>query len=191
MRNSTPNTSHLPDLAAKAYSNTAYFLHWLMALLVFANFAIGLYMENFEKNTPPRDAVLFYHASIGSLIFMLLLARLLWRLTHRPAALPAQLARWQVLSAHLLHWTLYALLLLVPFTGYLHRLAGAHPVNFFGLGELPVFIDKNEPLRLLTDTLHVSLVWALAVLVIGHILAALKHLWVDRDGIATRMLRRP
>jgi cytochrome b561 len=185
----TSNGSNL--ITAKAYGNTAYFLHWFMALLIFANFALGLYMEKFEKNTPPRDAILFYHASIGSLIFMLLLVRLFWRLTHRPAALPVQLARWQVLSAHVMHWALYVLLLLVPFSGYVHRLAGAHPVNFFGMGELPVFIGKNEPLRLLTDSLHVSLVWVLTVLVMGHILAALKHLCLDRDGVATRMLRRP
>jgi len=68
-------------------------------------------------------------------------------------------------------------------------MAGGHPVSFFGMGFLPMLIGKNEPLRLLTDTLHVCLVWALCILVAGHIGAALKHRLIDRDGVMQRMLR--
>lgn len=172
-----------------SYTQVAIGLHWLIALLIFLNVAGGLYMESFSKGTPERDAVLFYHASTGSLIFMVAVLRLIWRLTHRPPNLPASIASWQQTASHILHWTLYALMLLVPLTGYVHRLAGAHPVNFFGLGYLPVFLDKNEPLRLLTDTLHETLVWVLVLLILGHIGAALKHRFIDRDGVFDRMLR--
>ena len=185
-------TAPAPDLHAAApatYSKTAIAMHWLIALLIFANVAGGLYMESFPKNTPERDAVLFYHASVGSLIFMLAVFRLLWRLTHRPPGLPASIPTWQQTASHVLHWTLYLLMFVVPLTGYVHRLAGAHPINFFGLGDLPVFIGKNEPLRLLTDTLHELLVWTLVALVLGHIAAALKHRFIDRDGVLERMLR--
>jgi len=178
----------MPSATPKAYTSVAIFFHWLLALLLLLNFCGGLYMESFPKNTPERGNVLFYHASLGSLIFMLAVLRLLWRLTHQPAPLPASVARWQVTASHALHWMLYTLMLAAPLAGYVHRLAGGHPVSFFGLVTLPVFVDKNEPLRLLTDTIHVSLVWLLAILAIGHIGAALKHRFVDKDGVAERML---
>jgi cytochrome b561 len=172
-----------------SYTKVAIAMHWLIALLIFLNVSVGIYMESFPKSAPGHDAVLFYHASIGSLIFMLAVFRLIWRSTHKPPALSASIASWQQTAAHTLHWVLYSLMLLVPLTGYMHRMAGGHPVSFFGLGYLPVLIGKDEPLRLLTDTLHVCLVWVLCILVIGHIGAALKHRLIDRDGVIQRMLR--
>ena len=172
-----------------SYTVVAITMHWLIALLIFLNLSVGIYMGSFPKSAPGHDAVLFYHASIGSLIFMLALFRLFWRMTHKPPALPANIPSWQQTVAHTLHWVLYSLMFLVPLTGYLHRMAGGHPVSFFGIGFLPVLLGKNEPLRLLTDTLHVCLVWVLCVLVAGHIGAALKHRFVDHDGVVRRMLR--
>lgn len=173
-----------------SYTRVAISMHWLIAPLIFLNVVLGFYMASFPKTAPTHDQVLFYHASIGSLIFMLAVVRLVWRLTHRPPALSPTIATWQRGLAHALHWTLYVLMLIVPLSGYVHRLAGAHTVNFFGLGNLPVFIGKDEPLRLLTHTLHEALVWVLCVLVVGHIGAAAKHWLIDHDGVLQRMLRR-
>lgn len=172
-----------------SYTKVAIAMHWLIALLIFSNVGLGLFMETFPKKAPGHDEVLFYHASIGSLIFMLAVLRLVWRSTHKPPALPAHIPSWQQKTAHTLHWVLYSLMFLVPLTGYLHRMAGGHPVSFFGIGFLPVVIGKDEPLRLLTDTLHVCLVWTLCILVVGHIGAALKHRFFDRDRVIQRMLR--
>lgn len=171
-----------------AYSKTAVVMHWLVALLIITNVAVGFYMDSYPHNTPDFSMVLFYHASVGSLIFMLAVYRLYWRFTHTPPELPTSVAKWQVVASHLMHWSLYFLMFAVPLTGYVHRMAGGHPVSFFGIVNLPVFIGKDEPLRVLTDTLHVSLVFALILLALGHICAALKHRFVDRDGVAERML---
>jgi len=187
MQTSNVGMSHAKQ---HAYNNPAVVFHWLIALCIFMNFFLGIYMETFPKHTPSNDAVLFYHASLGSLVFMLAVARLLWRMTHRPLPLPSSVAAWQATASHILHWTLYALMLAVPLSGFIHRQAGAHAVNFFGLGALPTLVEKNEPLRLFTDTLHETLVWVLAALVLGHLAAALKHRFIDRDGVAERMLRR-
>jgi cytochrome b561 len=184
----TTETSMTPTTPA-AYTRVAIVLHWLIALCIFINFGLGLYMETFPKHTPQNDSVLFFHASLGSLICMLAVLRLAWRLTHRPPELPASVVSWQVAASHALHWTLYVLMLVVPLTGYVHRLAGAHPVSFFGLFDLPVLVGRDEPLRLLTDTLHDSLVWVVAILVAGHLGAVVKHRFIDRDGVAGRMLR--
>ncbi|HEY4092631.1 MAG TPA: cytochrome b [Luteibacter sp.] len=171
-----------------SYTKVAIAMHWSIAILIFLNVFLGFLMETFPKSNPGHDQVLFYHASFGSLIFGLAVFRLFWRSTHKPPALPSHIPSWQQTIAHVLHWVLYTLMFVVPLTGYLHRMAGGHPVSFFGMGDLPVLIGKNEPLRLLTDTLHVTLVWVLCILVVGHIGAALKHRFIDRDRVIQRML---
>jgi cytochrome b561 len=170
-----------------AYSRFAIVMHWLIAILILLNLSIGLYMDTYPHNSPHFNGILFYHASIGSLVFMLTMPRLVWRATHAPAPLPSSVPRWQVRIAGAIHGMLYLLLFLVPLTGYVHRLAGAHPVNFFGLMDLPVFVGRDEPLRLLTDTLHRAFVLTLGLLLVGHIGAALTHRFVHRDGVAERM----
>ena len=179
----------VPSPRLGSYTKVAIAMHWLIATLIFLNVAVGVFMEGVPKSDPKHDDVLFYHASIGSLVFMLAVFRLFWRATHKPPKLPPTIPSWQQNLAHTMHWVLYTLMLAVPFTGYLHRMAGGHPVSFFGIGFLPVLIGKDEPLRLLTDTLHVCLVWTLCFLVAGHIGAALKHRFIDGDGIIRRMLR--
>ncbi len=170
----------------QSYTRVAVILHWLVALLIVINFVLGLLMESFA-GTPTRDSVLFFHASIGSALLMLVVFRLYWRLTHRPPALPATMPRWQVLAADTMHWMLYLLLFLIPLTGYLHRNAGGHPINFFGLGDLPLLAGKDLALRLWTGSAHTVLVWLLAALVVAHIAAGLKHHFIDHDGVLARM----
>lgn len=182
---SSPSSASSPA----SYSTVAIVMHWAIASLIFLNVALGFYMAAQPKTLPTHDQVLFYHASIGSLIFLLAVFRLGWRLTHRPPALPRTIPNWQQAIAHILHWTLYVLMLIVPLSGYIHRLAGAHNVSFFGIGNLPVIIGKDEPLRVFTHTAHETLVWVLCILVVGHLGAALKHRFIDRDGVLQRMLR--
>jgi cytochrome b561 len=110
-----------------------------------------------------------------------------WRLTRQPPPLPRTISKMQQTAAHGLHWGLYLLILLQPVSGYVHRMAGAHRVSVFGLFNLPVFIGKNEPLRLLTDLIHDGGAVILAILVAGHIAIALKHRFVDRDTVMQRI----
>ncbi|MGU3782112.1 cytochrome b [Burkholderia metallica] len=170
-----------------AYARFAIAMHWSIAILILSNLSIGIYMDMFPHNSSQFNGVLFYHASIGSLIFMLTVPRVVWRVTHTPPPLPASVPAWQARIAGVLHGALYLLLILVPLTGYVHRLAGAHPVSFFGIVQLPMLVGRDEPLRLLTDTLHRALVLTLGLLLAMHITAGLKHKFVDRDGVAERM----
>ncbi|MBN3730975.1 MULTISPECIES: cytochrome b [Burkholderia] len=170
-----------------AYTRFAIAMHWSIAILILLNLMIGIYMDTFPHNSSQFNGILFYHASIGSLIFMLTVPRLAWRATHTPPPLPASVPAWQARIAGALHGVLYLLLCLVPLTGYVHRLAGAHPVSFFGITELPVLVGRDEPLRLLTDSLHRALVLTLGLLLVMHVAAGLKHKFVDRDGVAERM----
>ena len=158
------------------YTKVAMLLHWGMAVLILLNLSVGFFMESFANPSPQRNNVLFYHASVGILILTLAIIRLGWRLTHRPPPLPESISRAQRAAAHGLHWTLYGLLFLQPISGYVHRMAGGHPVSFFGLFNLPALIGKNEALRLLTDAIHAGGAVILAVLVAGSLSAWLWQL---------------
>ncbi len=77
---------------------------------------------------------------------------------------------------------------MLPLTGYVHRIAGKHPVSFFGLFNWPLVIDGDEPARALSGSVHVMLALLLIVLITAHIGAVIKHLVIDRDNILKQML---
>ena len=123
----------------------------------------------------------------GALVLWHAVTRWIWRSMHPAPALPASVPDWQAKAAHGVHVTLYAMMIALPLSGFVHRLAGSHPVSFFGLWDWPSLLAKNEPLRLLSMTVHVTLASLLGGLVLAHVGAVMKHLLIDRDGVAQRM----
>jgi cytochrome b561 len=175
-----------------SYTRTAKILHWLVALFILTNLAVGLRMEYFPgyKHTSPEwNGIFFWHGSIGALVLWLAVARLIWRAGHRPPPLPSSIPVWQVWAAHGVHALLYVAMLALPLSGYTHRVAGNHPVSFFGLWNWPSLFVPNEPLRVLAGTIHLYLVFGLGCLLLLHFGAVLKHLVINRDGVAKRMLQ--
>ena len=173
-----------------SYTRTAKILHWLVALFILTNIVLGLRMERFpgfDHKSPEWNAILFWHGSIGSLVLWLAVARLIWRAGHPPPALPDSLPVWQKLAAHGVHVLLYLLMLALPLSGYAHRVFGHHPVSFFGLWDWPSLFSPDEPSRVLFGTVHVSLALGLCGLLLLHFGAVLKHLVIERDGVARRM----
>jgi cytochrome b561 len=173
---------------APRYARTAIILHWLMAVLIVCGFCLGLYMVDL-KFSPAKLALYSYHKWIGVSVFCLALLRLLWRLTHVPPPLPASMPAWQRHAAAALHAVLYLLLLGVPLAGWLYSSASGVPTVPFGISalQLPDLLQRNKELADSLRFLHVSLNFSLAALVALHVAAALKHQWVDRDGLLSRM----
>jgi cytochrome b561 len=167
------------------YSRVAIGLHWTIALLIIANLTIGLLHESLLKGTIPL------HKSIGMLVLVLSLVRLGWRLTHRPPPLPASVKRWEVGLAHAAHWILYALMILIPLSGWIFTSASPkrHPLDFFGLFPLPMFpVSQDKALSDAWADRHELMAYLMIALLLLHIGAALKHRFVDRDGTVQRML---
>jgi cytochrome b561 len=174
-----------------SYTRTAKILHWLVALFILVNFAIGLRMEyfpGFGHKSPEWNAIFFWHGSIGGLVLWLAVARLIWRAGHRPPRLPDSVPASQQCAAHGVHILLYVAMLALPLSGYAHRVAGSHPVSFFGLWNWPSLLSPNESLRVLSGTVHLGLVIGLGGLLLLHFGAVLKHVLINRDGVAKRML---
>ncbi|MEJ8795403.1 cytochrome b [Trinickia caryophylli] len=179
----------MPSFAsAEAYTRTAIALHWLIALLIVSAFAIGLVMTDIPGFTPQKLRYFSWHKWIGVTVFALALLRILWRLTHEAPGLPQRMSAWQRTAAHAVHGLLYLLMIAVPVTGYLYSSAANVPVVYLGLVPLPRIIAPDPTLKEVLKTAHVTLDYVLGAFVLAHVAAALKHHWIDRDGLLARMI---
>jgi cytochrome b561 len=174
---------------ATRYTATAIALHWLLALALIGAFVVGVYMSDLPVS-PQRLRLYSWHKWAGVCILALSALRLVWRLTHRPPA-DVPMAAWQARVAHVVHIALYALFFAVPLVGWAYSSAAGFPVVLFGLWPLPDFVPADKALAEMIKPWHGALAFAMAALVLAHIAAALKHQFIDRDGLLARMsLRR-
>lgn len=169
------------------YTRTAIVLHWLMALLIFATFPLGMYMAEL-KFSPTKLQLVSYHKWIGVTLLLLVVLRLIWRVTHTPPPLPDALPRWQKTVSGAVHHALYLLLLAVPLSGWLMSSAKGVQTVWLGVLPIPNLLNKNKELGDFFGYLHESLNYLLLLLVAVHIAAALKHRFMDHDEILSRML---
>lgn len=169
------------------YNNTAIALHWLIALLIFVAFPLGLYMSDLHLS-PTKLQLYSYHKWIGVTVFVLVLMRLLWRATHTPPALPDSISRLQQIGSHIVHGLLYLLIFAVPVSGWLMSSAKGFKTVWFGVLPLPDLLEKDKALGNLLAEVHQSLNYILLVLVVLHVAAVIKHKLIDRDDILARML---
>lgn len=179
------------------YTGVAIALHWLVAVLIFINIVLALIADDIPEGWQRPDINL--HKSIGITVLLLAVMRLLWRLTHPAPAMPAGYKPWERRLAHAVHWILYALIFLMPLSGWLHDSAwkGApkNPLVLFGV--IPWFrigaVMNQDPatkayLHDLFGQIHTSIAYVIYAVVTLHILGALKHQFVDRDPELQRML---
>lgn len=185
------------------YTTVAIILHWLIALCVFGLLGMGTFMTW----APPEMLGLAakfnlyqWHKSFGALIFILMALRLLWRLTHTAPALPTTLKPWERLAAHITHYGLYVLLILMPLTGWAVVSTAKFnvPTFLFQTVYVPhIGFLENHPDKIflgeLTVSIHGTLAGLIVALMVLHIGGALKHHFKDRDDVLRRMLpkRKP
>jgi cytochrome b561 len=169
------------------YTRTAISLHWLIALIILAGFSLGLYMHDLPLS-PQKLKYFSWHKWMGITVFLLAVVRVGWRLTHGAPALPDGMPEWQRRAAAASHGLLYLLILVIPISGWLYSSASGVPVVYLGLIPLPDLVAPNKALAEQLKLLHQTLNFTLAALVILHTAAALKHQFVDHDGLLARML---
>ena len=167
------------------YSHVAIGLHWLLGLMIIGSFCVGVYMHELPFS-PTRLKLFNWHKWAGITILALSALRLLWRLTHKPPPDPPMPA-WQRIAAHSTHWLLYALFFMVPLMGWAYSSAAGFPIVVFGVLPLPDFVAPDRAVAEVLKERHGQLAWALAAVVVLHIAAALKHQFIDRDGLLSRM----
>lgn len=177
--------------SASRYTGVAIVLHWVLALALMLIFGMGLYMADLPFS-PLRLKLYNWHKWAGVVILALSALRLLWRLTHRPPALPpaieAAMPGWQLTAYHATHGLFYALFFAVPLIGWAYSSAAGFSIVLFGVLPLPDFVGADKALAALIKPWHELSAFALIGLALLHIAAALKHQWLDRDGLIQRML---
>lgn len=169
------------------YTRTAISLHWLIALLIFIAFPLGLYMHELPLS-PDKLRLYSYHKWIGVTVFMLAAIRLFWRATHQPPALPESMPGWEKFAARATHFALYILIVIIPLSGWLMSSAKGFQTVWFGVLPLPDLLDKDKEVGDFLQEVHEVLNFVLFGLVLGHIGAALKHHFIQHDDILARML---
>lgn len=167
------------------YTRTAVALHWLLATAIVASFCVGLYMTSLPFS-PQRLKLYNWHKWAGVLILTASALRLLWRLAHKPPP-DVPMPLWQQRAAHVVHVLLYLLFFSVPLVGWAYSSAAGFPIVLFGVLPLPDFVAKDAALAEFLKPWHGRLAWMLAALVALHVLGALKHHFVNRDGVLHRM----
>lgn len=191
-------------MARSRYDAVAVVLHWAIAAAILANLAVGWWMGGALKDPALESraiAAFQLHKSLGLTVLVLSLLRLAWRLAHRPPPLPAGMKAWEILSARASHWAFYALMIVLPLSGWLYVSAQWRhdaplevPTLWFGLFEVPHLfgLDQAEPafrqqFSGVAGGAHKLLAKGMAGLLGLHVAAALKHQFLDRNGLLARM----
>lgn len=179
------------------YGQVAIALHWLIAIGIVANIALGLYFADLPRSDPSKFLLTQTHKSIGLTVLVLSLLRVAWRLAHPVPPLPTSMPRLLKIAARTSHALLYVLIVAIPLSGWLMVSASplGLPTMYFGLfpwPQLPFFEGLTRAAKKGFShefgTVHVVLAWSAIVLVPIHILGALYHQFVRRDEVLSRML---
>ena len=171
---------------AESYTRTARTLHWLIGFMILCAFTMGWTMVSLGFS-PLKLKMFNWHKWLGICILSLVVIRSGWRLTHPPPAM-LPMPRWQSVSAHALHVLLYLLMFAQPLTGWAYSNATGYPIVLFGLLRLPDLVGKSKPLADRLAAAHITLAWLLFACIVLHVLAALQHHFIARDGTLRRIL---
>lgn len=183
-------------MATTSYDKVAKTFHWLIALAIIGMLALGWTMGE-APNGPGKFALYGLHKSIGITILLLSLLRLGWRLAHVAPPLPVAMKAWEKAAAHITHGLLYLLMIGLPLSGWTMVSTSSRniPTTLFGLVPLPPLpivstLANKQELNDFSHESHEMLAYGMAALLVLHVAAALKHHWMDRDDVLTRMAPR-
>lgn len=176
-----------PSTLAQPYDPVAKAFHWLVVLLLVAQYTTKLILPYVLPKTA-EDAINAWHLSIGSTILLVTLLRLAWRLTHPPPPPPADLPPGLRLLSRATHWAFYAVLIVLPLLGWITANAYGVTVYLAGLIPLPALVAPDKAFAERIGGAHGVLALLLLALIALHVAGALYHALVKRDGVIQRML---
>jgi cytochrome b561 len=174
------------------YSRVAIGLHWLIAALIIGLLIAGTVMTklSFVTHAEMRISLTQTHKAVGLSVLVLSLARLLWRLGHKPPALPSNMSRFERFAAKLTHIAFYGFMIGMPLLGWLMVSGYDNAISYFGLFDWPKLpgLLGNEELSALFKRSHKYMGYGGAALIALHVGAALKHHFVKKDDVLARMV---
>lgn len=173
--------------SSQTWGSLSIGLHWLTLILILGLAMAGLLMTDLP-NGPQKIQIYALHKSFGLTVLGLTAIRLIWRLFSTTPATAENTPAWQAFVAKLTHGMLYVLLFAMPISGWLYNSAAGFPLKYFGLFKLPKLSGYDPQLKELAGEAHETFFYVLALLMLIHAGAALKHHYLDKDTTLTRML---
>ena len=171
------------------YTTSSRWLHWLTAALVGVVIPVGIWIRFFEPANEAFKLRLYnIHESLGVIVFVLMLIRVLNRYRNPPPPLPEGTPAVIHLAAHVSHVSLYVLLVLMPVIGFLATNSWGFPLSVFGVLPLPSPLGKDEDLAKILSLLHLSGAIALVLLIGAHLMGVTYHTFLRRDRLLHRMM---
>lgn len=170
--------------AVTRYTITAIVLHWTIAALVILNVILAFGSEWADWGMIPT------HKGLGIAVLLLSVARLIWRLTHRPPPLARSISGWQRIAGHATHYAFYFLIIALPLSGWWFSSSAEQrrPLTFLGLFDIPYLpVAQGGPLGGVLHDAHVYMGWVATALILLHVAAALRHHLVLRDNTLARI----
>jgi cytochrome b561 len=165
------------------YDNVAIALHWLTALLVIVQFALAVTWDYFSHDT--RETMQSTHVSLGILLTLVVVARLVWRWSHHRSPI---VSGWTKIASTGVHYLLYVLLVVQAALGWTIGWSAGHPIHFFGIAIPGPIGELSRPLRHEIREIHEKVGWGIVIIAFGHALAALYHHYGLHDRVLGRML---
>ena len=177
--------------SAFQYDRFQRIFHWSMAAMILAAITLGIWAFYLERGSELKGSLLFIHKSLGLTVFILVFARLAYRLAVGKPPYREPLHRFNRVGSSAAHSLLYALMILMPISGYVYTGAAGRPLPFFGLFEWPSFVPKDKVLSQLAGVFHYWGAWMICSVLALHVLAVVWHSWVKKDEVFARMFGAP
>jgi len=169
------------------YSAVAVILHWLIAIAVIVNWRLAETAEHLEG--PAAQVYMNPHKALGILVLVLTAVRIVWRLVNPPPALDPAYKTWERMLAKTVHAIFYILLISIPLLGWIASSSFGYGIDMFGLFEVPALPVANNPdAGKWVIGIHKTLWTPFLILIVLHVLGALKHHFMDRNGELGRMI---
>lgn len=163
-------------------------IHWLVAITISGLFGLGLWMTSLDYYHPWYRLGPDIHRSVGILLFIVIMLRLVWRHVETIPAPHPNHRPWEIRSAHIAHLLLYLLPIIIAISGYLISSADGRAVSVFGWFEIPALFTGLDQQEEIMGDIHRILAWVLIATAAIHAAGALKHHFIDKDTTLTRML---
>ena len=173
--------------STEAFGSMSKWIHWTMFLLFLFQYGIAIVMYGVAtKDYYPKNLFVI-HKSVGVLLFFLVIVRFIWRKTHPLPPWPETVTEFEKKSFHFFEMGLYALMFVMPISGYIFSLAGGHGFKFFGLFEVPDLLGKNALLADFGKYLHRITAFVIVGCVASHVSLILRHHYDSKDRFLNRI----
>lgn len=170
-----------------SWGSVTKFMHWSISSSVIMIFLIAFFLLG-RRNSPYIADYFTLHESLGMTVLFLMIIRLPWRLSNKTPALPSTVPTWQRIASRTSHALLYLCLFIMPLSGWIHATAHGYAPKVWWLYTLAAPVAEDKALSHNTELVHNFFAWVFGIVICIHVLAAIKHHFIDKDNVLSRML---